>query len=157
VFSRNDNDIGCTSTIQHCIRHTDEKPVSQYEEGKQHIRKLLDNGVIRESTSPFASSIVLVRKKDNSLQLCVDYRGLNEKTIKDKLPLPRVDENFDVLHGSTIFMTLDLTSGYNQLQIAEEIIEKKPAFTTPFGLYEYTRIPIGLTNVPATFQCLMQH
>jgi transposase InsO family protein len=165
VFSRNDDDIGCTSTIQHRIRLTDEKPVSQqyrrippaqYEEVKQHIRKLLDNGVIRESTSPFASPIVLVRKKDNSLRLCVDYRRLNEKTIKDKFPLPRVDETFDVLHGSAIFTTLDLTSGYNQLQIAEEDIGKT-AFTTPFGLYEYTRMPFGLTNAPATFQRLMQH
>lgn len=165
VFSKDDDDIGCTSTVIHQIRLMDNKPIaqqyrrippSQFEEVKQHIRKLLKNDVIRESTSPFASPIVLVRKKDNSLRLCVDYRKLNEKTIKDKFPLPRVEETFDVLHGSSMFSTMDLTSGYNQIAVADDDKEKT-AFTTPFGLYEFNRMPFGLTNAPATFQRLMQH
>ena len=165
VFSKDDDDIGCTDTIKHQIRLVDSKPISQQyrrippsqlDEVKQHIRKLLKNNVIRESTSPFASPIVLVRKKDNSLRLCVDYRKLNDKTIKDKFPLPRVEETFDVLHGSVMFSTMDLTSGYNQIALSEEDKEKT-AFTTPFGLYEFNRMPFGLTNAPATFQRLMQH
>lgn len=156
VFSKNDDDIGCTDTVQHRIRLTDNAPVSQqyrrippsqFEEVKQHIRKLLDNGVIRESTSPFASPIVLVRKKDNSLRLCVDYRKLNEKTIKDKFR--RVAWIFHIFYFRS-------HSGYNQIEISEED-KQKTAFTTPFGLYEYIRMPFGLTNAPATFQRLMQH
>lgn len=165
VFSKDDDDIGCTSTVTHQIRLTDKKPIaeqyrriplSQFEEVKQHIRKLLKNDVIRESTSPFASPIVLVRKKNNSLRLCVDYLKLNEKTIKDKFSLPRVEETFDVLHGSSMVSTMDLTSGYNQIAVADDDKEKT-AFTTPFGLYEFNRMPFGLTYAPATFQRLMQH
>lgn len=137
VFSKDDDDIGCTSTVTHQIRLTDNKPIaqqyrrippSQFEEVKHHIRKLLKNDVIRESTSPFASPIVLVRKKDNSLRLCVDYRKLNEKTIKDKFLLPRVEETFDVLHGSSMFSTMDLTLGYNQIAAADDDKEKTSDF-----------------------------
>jgi hypothetical protein len=90
-------------------------PPIQYEEVKNHIKKLIENKIIRESTSPYASPIVLVRKKDNSLRMCVDYRKLNCKTYKDAYHLPRVEESFDALSGSKYFSTMDLTSGYNQV------------------------------------------
>ena len=165
AFSKDDDDVGFTSTVTHKIRMMDDQPISQpyrrippsqFEEVKQHIRKLLDNNIIRESTSPFASPIVLVRKKDNSLRLCVDYRRLNAKSYRDQFPLPRVEDTFDVLHGAELFSTMDLTAGYNQIAVDENDREKT-AFTTPFGLYEFNRMPFGLTNAPATFQRLMQH
>ncbi|PIK44339.1 hypothetical protein BSL78_18812 [Apostichopus japonicus] len=115
----------------------------------------LDNGVIRPSTSPYASPIVLVRKSDGSLRLCVDYRKLNMKTIKDAYPIPRIDESIDALHGTKWFSTIDLLSGYHQVAM-EEADKHKTSFTTPFGLYEYNRMPFGLSNAPGTFQRLMQ-
>lgn len=88
-------------------------PPSEYEEVKQHINQLLEAQVIRESSSPYASPIVLVRKKDGSLRMCVDYRQLNNRTRKDAFPLPRIDESLDALAGARWFSTLDLASGYN--------------------------------------------
>ena len=123
---------------------------TQYEEVKNHIKKLIANKIIRESTSPYASPMVLVRKKDNSLRMFVDYRKL------DTYHLPRVEESFDDLSGSKYFSTMDLTSGYNQVAMNNDDISKT-AFTAPMGLYEYTRMPFGLTGALATFQRLMQH
>ncbi|CAB4027585.1 Hypothetical predicted protein [Paramuricea clavata] len=137
VFSKSDDDIGYTETV------------------KEHIQKLLDSSVIRESHSPYASPIVLVRKKNGSLRLCVDYRKLNLRTQKDSFPLPRIDESLDALNGAQWFTTLDLTSSFNQVAV-EEKDKPKTAFTTPFGLFEYNRMPFGLCGAPATFQRLMQ-
>ncbi|KAK7918908.1 hypothetical protein WMY93_010192 [Mugilogobius chulae] len=155
---------GCTNLVTHEIPLLDDVPIrqryrrippSEYEAVKAHINQLLDAQVIRESSSPYASPIVLVRKKDGSLRLCVDYRLLNGKTRKDAFPLPRIEESLDALSGARWFSTIDLASGYNQVPVAE-LDKPKTAFCTPFGLFEFNRMPFGLCNAPSTFQRLMQ-
>ena len=164
VFSAHDGDLGCTNLISHEIPLLDDAPVrqryrrippSEYELVKDHISQLLSAQVIRESSSPYASPIVLVKKKDDSLRMCVDYRLLNSKTRKDAFPLPRIDESLDALTGARWFSTMDLASGYNQVPVAESD-RPKTAFCTPFGLFEWNRMPFGLCNAPSTFQRLMQ-
>ena len=164
VFSAHDGDLGCTRLISHYIPVVDDAPVrqryrrippSEYEVVKEHINQLLSSQVIRESSSPYASPIVLVRKKDGTLRMCVDYRQLNSKTRKDAFPLPRIEESLDALSGARWFTTLDLTSGYNQVPVTEAD-KPKTAFCTPFGLFEWNRMPFGLCNAPGTFQRLMQ-
>ena len=164
VFTKDENDLGYTETVKHKIPTTDQVPVAQpyrrippnqFQEAKDHIRKLLDNGIIQESHSPYAAPIVLVRKKDGSLRLCVDYRRLNAKTVRDQFPLPRIEESIDAIGNAKWFSTMDLASGFNQVAMDEED-RHKTAFTTPFGIFEYNRMPMGMTNSPATFQRLMQ-
>lgn len=164
VFSSHDGDLGCTNLITHEITLLDDIPIrqcyrrippSEYEVVKEHIKQLLGAQVIRESCSPFASPIVLVKKKDGSLRLCVDYRQLNSKTRKDAFPLHRIEESLDALIGARWFSTMDLASGYNQVPVAEAN-RFKTAFCTPFGLFEWNRMPFGLCNAPSTFQRLMQ-
>lgn len=120
IFSAFGGNLGCTNLISHDIPLTDDVPVrqryrrippSEYEAAKAHIRQLLEAQVIRESSSPFASPVVLVKKKDGSLRLCVDYRLLNSKTRKDEFPLPRIEESLDALSGARWFSTLDLAAG----------------------------------------------
>jgi hypothetical protein len=118
------------------------------------LNDLLSKGYIRPSKSPWGALVLFVKKKDGSLRLCVDYRGLNKLTIKNKYPLPRVDDFFDHLHGSKIFSKIDLKSGYNQIRIKECDIEKM-GFRSRLGHYEYVVMPFGLTNAPATFMTLM--
>ena len=119
------------------------------------IKRMLEQGLIRPSDSPWASPVVLVKKKDGTVRFCVDYRKLNEVTRKDAYPLPRIEACFDCLGRSTWFCTLDLRSGYWQVPVAEQDIEKT-AFITPQGLFEYLVMPFGLTNAPATFERLME-
>ncbi|GBN75169.1 Retrovirus-related Pol polyprotein from transposon 297 [Araneus ventricosus] len=116
---------------------------------------MVDNGIIEESSGPWASHIVLVKKKDGSRRFCVDYRKLNEITIKDSYPLPRIDDTLDALNGSQWFSTLDLKSGYWQVEIQLEDKEKT-AFTTGQGLWQFKVMPFGLCNAPATFERLME-
>lgn len=112
-----------------------------------HIQELVDQGVLNQSCSLYASPIVVVQKTDGSIRLCVDYRQLNLRTHKDAFPLARIEESLDALAGARLFSTLDLTSGYNQVPVASQD-QEKTAFCSPFGLFEFTRMPFGLCNVP---------
>ena len=129
-------------------------PSSELVELKKQLDELLQKGYIRPSSSPWGSLAIFVDKKDGSLRMCVDYRQLNEVTIKNKYPLPRIDDLFDQLSGAKVFSKIDLQTGYHQLKIKKEDIPKT-AFTTRYGLYEYTVMSFGLTNAPAFFMHMM--
>lgn len=164
VFSKNEYDLGHCTTMKHTIPVTDSTPFKErfrripagmYGELKSWLHDMLKNDVIRESNSPWASSVVICRKKDNSIRVCSDMRKLNACTIKDAYPLPRIEETLDALNGSTWFCSLDLKNGYYQMEIEEED-KAKTAFTLgPLGLYEYNRLVMGLSGAPASFQRLM--
>jgi hypothetical protein len=128
-------------------------PPSELTELKKQLQDLLDKGFIRPSTSPWGCPALIV-KKDESLRLCIDYRPLNEVTIKNKYPLPRIDVLFDQLVGANVFSKIDLRFGYHQIKIRASDIPKT-AFSTRYGLYEYLVMSFGLTNAPAYFMYLM--
>jgi hypothetical protein len=126
----------------------------EHEEVKKTIDELLAKGYIRRSFSPWAFPVLLVEKKDGAKRMCVDCRDLNTVTIKNKHPLPRIEDLFYQLQGACVFLKIDLCSGYHQLKIHPEDIPKT-AFTYKYGLYEYTVMSFGLTNAPAFFMHLM--
>jgi hypothetical protein len=129
-------------------------PPAELAELKKQLQELLDKGFIHPSTSPWGCLALFVKKKDESLRLCVDYRPLNAVTIKNKYLLPRIDVLFDQLVGATVFSKVDLRSGYHQIKIRASDIPKT-AFSTRYGLYEYLVMSFGLTNAPAYFMYLM--
>jgi len=118
------------------------------------LQELLDLGMIRPSISPWGAPVIFVKKKDGSLRLCIDYRQLNQVTIRNQYPLPRIDDLFDQMKGATVFSKIDLRSGYHQLRVKDEDIPKT-AFRTRFGHYEFVVVPFGLTNAPGVFMSLM--
>ena len=127
-----------------------------YDEVRDHIHQLLASGIIRQSHSPWASNVVLCRKKDGKLRMCVDFRQLNERTIKDAHALPRIEEILEGLAGNKYFTVIDAKAGYHQCPIQEEHRERTAFTVGPLGFYEYERMPFGLANSPATYQRLME-
>ncbi|BHF84013.1 hypothetical protein SprV_0902716300 [Sparganum proliferum] len=163
VFTWTTDSIGRTSKVQHTINTGDAKPVWQpprriptryRDEVDKILDELLKARIIQPSSSPWASLIALVPKKDGSLRLCIDYRRLNAVTVRDSFPLPRLDDTLDTLGSGAWFSTLDLKSGYWQVEIHPKD-RHKTAFTVPQGLFDFHTLPFGLCNAAATFQRLM--
>ncbi|BHF66425.1 hypothetical protein SprV_0200944200 [Sparganum proliferum] len=162
-FDVNNRSLGHTKVLQHCIDTGDARPIRQaprripiyYQKDlEKMIQDMLNRNIIRPPSSPWASPIVLVKKKDGTLRLCADYRRLNAVTKRDPFPLPRIDDTIDALSGATWFCTLDLASGYWQVEV-HPADRAKTAFVVPSGLYEFNMMPFGLANAPATFQRLI--
>ena len=163
VFSQGEDDLGCTPLLEHTIEmhgpllrqpYWCQNPAVRREEMAQ-VQQMLASDVIHPYNSPWASPVVMVKKKDGSLHFCVDLRQLNAATVKDAHPLPRIDDLLDALHGARWFSTLDLKSGYWQVPIMERDKEKTVFRTSSGQLYEFNQVPFGLCNAPATFSRLM--
>jgi hypothetical protein len=165
VFAWDDLECGHTSNVEHRIELNNEIPIKlryrriapcMYNELRQHLKDLLQAGHIRPSKSPWSFPLVLIRKKDKSLRVCINYRELNKRTIRDAYSLPRIDETMDLLSGSSLFSCMDMKQGYYQVGVAEEHKERTAFSAGPLGFYEFNSMPFGLTNSPATFQRMIE-
>lgn len=165
VFALKTQSHGKTAIVKHEINTGEARPIKQAprsvplakrKEVKELVSEMERSGIIEPSSSPWSSPVVLVKKKDGSTRFCVDYRKLNDVTKKDSYPLPRIDDTLDTLAGTKWFSTLDLQSGYWQVEIADKDKEKT-AFSACGGLWQFKVMPFGLCNAPATFERLMEH
>ena len=142
--------------IDHSSNVTGEYHQAMFDEVKEHIKQLLTAGTIRPSHSPWTSNVVLLKKKNGKLRICIDYRQLNSNTKNDSYALLRIEELLDSLGGNTYFTTVDLKSGYHQVEILEQHKERFAFTVGPLGFYEFNRMPFGLTNSPSTYQRMME-
>ena len=126
----------------------------ELQELRVQLQELLDKGFIRSSTSPWGTPVLFAKKKDKTLRLCIDYRQLNRVKIKNRYPLPRIDDLFDQLRGARVYSKIYLRTGYHQLRVRETDIPKT-WFRTSYGHFDFTMMPFGLTNAPAAFMDLM--
>ena len=165
VFSQGEDDLGCTTLLEHTIE-THEPPLCQpyrrqnpsvRREEMAQVQQMLASDIIRPFNSPWASPVVMAKKNDGSLRFCVDFRQFNAVTVKDAHSLPRIDDLLDTLHGARWFSTLDLKSGYWQVPIMERDKEKTAFRTSSGQLYEFNQVLFGLCNAPTTFSHLMDH
>ena len=164
VFAAPGSPLGMTDRVMHHIDTGDSSPIRlpyrrlpmvKKRSLEEEVDKMLQEGVIMPTNSPWASPVVMVTKKDGTCRFCIDYRKLNGVTRKNAYPLPRIDESVESLGGNNWFCTLDLQSGYWQIGMHPEDREKT-AFTTHRGLFEFNVMPFGLCNAPATFECMME-
>ena len=163
IISTGEHDIGRTQFVEHRIDTGEHRPIRQplRRHPFQHldwidneVTKMQEHGIVEPAASPWASNVVLVKKKDGSLRFCIDYRKLNSVTYKDSYPLPLIDNCLNALSGSSWYSTLDLRSGYYNIPIAEKDRDKS-AFVTRRGCFRFTVMPFGLTCAPSVFQRLM--
>ena len=164
AFTNKEHPLGRTSVLKHDIELTKPDPIKQpprrepihlRAEAEKEVQSMLDKGVIEPSTSPWSSPVVLVRKKDSSIRYCIDYRKVNNVTKKDSFPIPSIEESLTALKDAKFFSTLDLCSGYWQVELTDKAKEIS-AFSTGRNLYQFKVLPFGLSNAPATFERLME-